>query len=338
MDVGKIPVNVYLDLSKAFDTLIHSTLLHKIKHYGIDGLAYKLNKSYLENRKQFDEFNKECSEMKSIKNGVPQGSILGPLLFLIFINDIPNASNIFNFLVYADDTTLYCCLEDINHVNKQAILNQELDQIHNWLIANGLKLNRNKSKYMVFAKPNRNIPIIELHIDTANIDKVQNFNFLGLHVSSDITWNLHMDEVSKKISRITGILKKLQLIVPKNILLTIYNTLILPHINYGLLVWGNQSGKILQLQKKAIRAVSCAGYISHTEPLFKFYDILKVNDIYKYKLLTLNYNIKRLNVPVYLSKFLPDVSHGARNYEIRNPRLQPPVHIHDSLQELVDIS
>ena len=276
MDVGKIPVNVYLDLSKAFDTLI-------------DELAYKLIKSYLENRKQFVEFNKECSEMKSIENGVPQGSILGPLLLLIYINDIPNASNIFNFLMYADDTTLYCCLEDINHVNKQAILNQELDQIHNWLIANGLKLNTNKSKYMVFAKPNRNIPIIELHIDTANIDKVQNFNFLGLHVSSDITWNLHMDEVSKKISRITGILKKLQLIVPKNILLTIY----------------------------------------HTEPLFKFYDILKVNDIYKYKLLTFYYNIKRSNVPVYLSKFLPDVSHGARNYEIRNPRLQPPVYFHE---------
>ena len=135
--------------------------------------------------------------------------------------------------------------------------------------------------------------------------------------------------MSKKISRITGILKNLQLIVPKNILLTIYNTLILPHINYGLLVWGSQSGKILQLQKKAIRAVSSAGYISHAEPLFKFYDILKVSDIHKYKLLTLYYNIKILNVPVYLSKFLPDLSHGARKYEIRNPRIQPTVHIHE---------
>ena len=79
MDVGKTPVNVYLDFSKAFDTLVHSTLLHKIKHYGIHGLAYKLIKSYLKNRKQFVEFNNKCSEMKNIRNGVPQGSILGPL-------------------------------------------------------------------------------------------------------------------------------------------------------------------------------------------------------------------------------------------------------------------
>ena len=175
--------------------MIHSTLLYRKKHYGIDGLAYKLIRSYLENRKQFVEFNKECSEMKNIENGVPQGNILGPLLFLTYIDDIPNASNIFNFLMYADDTTLCCCLEDINHVNKQAILNQELDHIPNWLIVMGLKLNTNKSKYMVFGIPNKNIPIIELHIDTGSIDKVQNFNFLGLHVSSDITWNLHIDEV-----------------------------------------------------------------------------------------------------------------------------------------------
>ena len=186
----------------------------------------------------------------------------------------------------------YCCLEDIDHVNEQAVVNQELHQIRNWLIAYGLKLNTNKSKYMIFSKPNKNIPFLRLRINNANIDKVQNFNFLGLQVSSDITWNLHIDEMSKKISRITGILKKLQLVMPKNVLLTIYNTLILHHINYCLLVWGKKSGKILQLQKKAIRAVSCAGYISHTEPLFKLYDILKVNDIYKYKLLILYYNAK----------------------------------------------
>ena len=130
--------------------------------------------------------------------------------------------------------------------------------------------------------------------------------------------------MSKKISRITGILKKLQLVMPKNVLLTIYNTLILHHINYCLLVWGKKSGKILQLQKKAIAAVSCAGYISHTEPLFKLYDILKVNDIYKYKLLILYYNAKNCIFHYRSSIFLPNLSEGARYYEIKNPRLQPP--------------
>ena len=127
--------------------------------------------------------------MKYIKNGVPQGSILEPLLFLIYINDIPNVSNVFNFLMYADDTTLYCCLEDIDHVNKQAVINQELQKINNWLIANGLKLNTNKSKYMIFGKPNKNIPVLPLRINNANIDAVHNYNFLGLlqQVSSDIT-------------------------------------------------------------------------------------------------------------------------------------------------------
>ena len=102
---------------------------------------------------------------------------------------------------------------------------------------------------MIFGIPNKNIPVLQLRINNANIDQVQNFNFLGPHVCSDIPWNLHINEMSEKISRIIGILKKLQLVVPKHILLTIYNTLILPHINYCLLIWGNKSGKILQLLK-----------------------------------------------------------------------------------------
>ena len=100
-----------------------------------------------------------------------------------------------------------------------------------------------------------------------------------------------------------------------------------------MLVWGSKSGKILQLQEKAIRAVFCAGHISHIEPLFKFYDILKVNGIYRYKLLNLYYNAKKSNIPIYISTFLPDLSQGARNYEIRNPRLQNPVHIHEYITE-----
>ena len=155
MDRVKTPTNLYLDFSKAFDTLVHSVLLHKCKHYGIDGLAYKLIESYLENRKQYVEYNAQRSDIKSIKNGVPQGSILGPLLFLIYINDLPNASHVFDCLMYADDTTLFCCLEDIKSINKQDVINEQLQRIHDWLTANGLKLNTTKSKYIMFRKQNK---------------------------------------------------------------------------------------------------------------------------------------------------------------------------------------
>ena len=218
-DIGKTPVNLYLYFSKAFDTLVHSILLHK--HYGIDGLAYKLIESYLENRKQYVELNSERSDIKSIKNRVPQGNILGLLLFLIYINDLPNASHVFDCLMYADDTTLFCCLEDIKSINKQGVINEELQRIHDWLIANEFKSNTTKSKYIMFRKQNKNIPSFNIHINNVNIESVQNFNFLVLHLSSDMTWNFQINEVSKKISRNIGILKKLQLIVPNNILLTI---------------------------------------------------------------------------------------------------------------------
>ena len=113
LDLKKIPINLYLDLSKAFDSLSHEILLRKLQHYGICGAAINLMASYLKNRKQFVQFDGYKSDMKTICNGVPQGSILGPLSFLVYINDFPNASKVFNFLMYADDTTLYCCLEDI---------------------------------------------------------------------------------------------------------------------------------------------------------------------------------------------------------------------------------
>ena len=184
----------------------------------------------------------------------------------------------------------------------------------------------------MFRKQNKNIPLFNIHINNVNIESVQNFNFLGLHLSSDMTWNFHINEVSKKISRNIGILKKLQLIVPYHILLTIYNTLILPHINYCLLSWGSKPDKIFQLRKRAVRAISGANSKSHTEPLFKFYNILKVDDIFTYKLLTFYWKAKQAQLPKYLSKFLPELSEGANKYAIRHPRLQPLVHKHEYIK------
>ena len=130
MDKNRTPTNIYLDLSKAFDSLSHYILLNKLQHYGLCDVALNLLKSYLTNRKQFVQYNEYSSDMKYSHNGVPQGSILGPLLFLIYINDLPNSSELFNFLMYADDTTLYCCLEDITSENKAHTLNIELEGVH----------------------------------------------------------------------------------------------------------------------------------------------------------------------------------------------------------------
>ena len=111
------------------------------------------------------EFNAERSDIKSIKNGVPQGSILGPLLFLIYINDLPNASHVFDCLMYDDDTTLFfCCLENIKSINKQDVINEQLQSVHDWLTVNGLKLNTTKSNYIMFRKQNKNIPLLIIHI------------------------------------------------------------------------------------------------------------------------------------------------------------------------------
>ena len=146
----RTPTNIYFDLSKAFDSSSHTILITKLKHYDICDVALKLLKSYLENRKQYVQFENCTSDMKSIRNGVPQGLIVGPLLFLIYINDFPN------FLRYADDTTLFCCLEDITSDNKEVVLNNELQRVHSWLKAIRLSLNVKKTKYnMLFCKQKR---------------------------------------------------------------------------------------------------------------------------------------------------------------------------------------
>ena len=249
IDANEIPVNVDINLSKAFDSLDHNILLSKLKFYGVTGVSLDLMSSYLSNRRQFTQFNTTLSEFLDIKQGVPQGSILGPLLFSIYINDLPSSSNLFEFLMYADDTTLYCSIDKLATHNINNVINEHLDKVNVWMNSNKLVLNSKKTKYMLFHKYNKTLPNLKLSINGRTIDQVTRFNFLVLHLNSQLTWHTHIEEIFKKISRVTGILYKMQNILPAKILLSLYNTLILPHINYCILSWGKENDDILLLQK-----------------------------------------------------------------------------------------
>ena len=149
LDKGKIPISIFLDLSKAFDTLDHVILLQKLNYYGIKSVELKLFKDYLQNRTQYVSYDKTNSDMYRISTGVPQGSILGPLLFIIYINDLCNASRLFRMIIYADDTTLYSTLDVFgNYISKN--LNIELTKIADWLKLNKFSINIKKTNSWYF--------------------------------------------------------------------------------------------------------------------------------------------------------------------------------------------
>ena len=181
---NKIPTAVYLDFSNAFDTLSLEILLNKLKYYGFTGVALKLINSYLTDRTQFLFISSDkISEKIDVTMGIPQGSILGPLFFSIYINEIMKASIKFKYIMYADDTTLYFNLEDFNEQDKESAINNELQKIHDWLQRNKLTLNVAKTKFMTFHK-RREVPDLKLSLKNKDIDKVNTFSFLGILVDS----------------------------------------------------------------------------------------------------------------------------------------------------------
>ena len=321
-----IPINFYLDLSKAFDSIDHTILLSKLTYYGFNDMAIKLIKDYLYGRYQYVQIDELLSHKLPIKVGVPQGSILGPLLFNIFINDITYSSAKFNFIMYADDTTLNSTLESFGNINNtayiQTAINNELDKIVKWLDLNKLCLNVSKSRFMLFHKPPKVIPQLEFCVKQNIIEYVENFTFLGLTIDCQLTWKNHINLISLKISRVIGILQKLKYMFPSCILKTLYSSLIFSQMNYGLLAWGTKSDKIVMQQKRAIRIVNLERPTAHTEPLLKSMNQLKLMDLYKTKLLTMYYKLYRNQLPQYFEQFLPQ--YGTSRYPLRYDGLHMP--------------
>ena len=328
MEKKQVPFAIFMDLSKAFDTLNHEILLTKFKYYGIYGTSLNLLESYLKNRFQFVSLNNTNSKYNLITSGVPQGSILGPLMFLIYINDLPLASNKFKFINFADDTTLLSNLNDFNsNFKNQDIgknINEELSKIIFWLESNGLTINKQKTKFMLFHNKGKKFLVPTIIIEDIKIELVENFNFLGLLINKQLSWEGHLYNISNKISKIIGIMSKIKYFVPKSCLMNLYTALIMPHINYCILVWGHTNKKIFKLQKKAIRIINLAPFICHTDPLFKSSNLLKVNDIYKLNQMKFLYKLVNNTLPLYFNTFTyisgSDVHHylTRSNHKLRN--------------------
>ena len=207
LDNGEVAVGVFLDLSKAFDTVDHSILFDKLEHYGIRGLSLKWVMNYFSNRLQFVEYNGHVSSRTNISCGVPQGSILGPLFFLLYINDINNASKILQLILFADDTNVFLSHKDADCLAN--ILNTELNKLSIWFRANKLSLNLKKTKFMVF-KPSqkRKSHDIQLLIKDFKLDQVKETIFLGVILDENLNWKSEISHAANKVSKSIAIIRK----------------------------------------------------------------------------------------------------------------------------------
>ena len=233
----------------------------------------------------------------------------------------------FYTLYYANDTNINSTLDSFgNDTEKiQNSIISDLKKVCKWLDVNKLCLNFSKSEFMLFQIPQKRVPNLLFNIDKMHIEQVTGFNFLGLIIiDTNLYWKAHFNAISTKISRIIGLLHKLKYIFPKQLLNSIYNSLIMPHLNNSLLAWGIKSHKIEQLQKKAIRVLNSKSPIAHTEPLFNFIKMNqpKLSDLYTYQHLKLYYRLYRNILPRYFDNFLPEF--GIHNHTLRNDLIRLP--------------
>jgi len=248
------------------------------------GTALKWLESYLNNRKQVLSFHNHVSEELTINCGVPQGSILGPLLFLIYVNDLPNVSEKLFSVLFADDTNVF--ITGSNLLELANTLNMELKKLSSWLKINKLSLNIPKTHFMVFSNKHKQAHNINIEIDHEKVIECKNTTFLGILIDANLTWKPHIHNVCSKLAKCMGILSKAKHVLPRSAMVSLYYTLAYPYLMYCNEVWGCvQPSKLLKLnisQKKIIRIICNADYLDHTNNMFKELCILKFADINKY--------------------------------------------------------
>lgn len=322
-DEKKYTLGLFLDLSKAFDTIDHEILLAKLHHYGVRGVALKWLQNYLTDRNQYVEFKGTKSRSQPVTCGVPQGSVLGPLLFIIYMNDLPNALTHSSSILFADDTTIHHTHQDIDILF--ANMNIDLHYVTEWFKANKLSLNTLKTHFVLFHSKNMEIPahIPKVILANTEIQHVEQVVFLGLTLDSTVEWKAHIKNIEAKLSSSLYILRQVRNLLPSEILKTLYYSLIYSKLQYGIMHWGNKSvfaynvNRIISQLDKAVCAVCKTKYTRDTDPLFAKCKILKFDDIVALEMLKLMYCYSQSLLPSPIMNLFHD-NRDFHSYDTRH--------------------
>ena len=332
-------LGVFIDLSKAFDTLDHGKLITKLDNYGIRDNALRLIKSYLSDRKQFVNVLNEKSDELHVEYGVPQGSVLGPLLFLLYINDICNITDKGKFILFADDTNIFVAAE--TKIKAYDMANQVLLAVSNYMKVNLLHINVKKCCYMYFSPHKRNKNeenthnlnehnSLNLSINSKIINQVSHTKFLGVIIDDQLSWKPHIAALNKKLRSACGRIYRIKKCLPESLHNQIYHSLFESHLSYAISVWGgvsnNQLKPLFTTQKKCIRIIfgdyekyvdkfrTCARVRpigeqrlgskfyrkESTKPLFTKHGLLAVENLYRYRCILEFFKVIQSQVPTSL--------------------------------------
>jgi hypothetical protein len=304
---GKVVGMVAIDLKKAFDTVDHAILLEKLQFYGVRQNNLHWFESYLSDRRQFAEVNGSKSTPESVLTGVPQGSILGPLLFIIYTNDLPHCVNESQINMYADDTAIYFAHKSVKTIN--AVLNDDLNRVFEWFCANKVSMHFGKSVTMLISNPQKRRHLsnnVNVTTNGNNLENVSQLTYLGVLIDENLTFNDHITNVAKKVSRSIGIMKYCKFL-PKRVLIHMYNAFVLPHIDYCCTVFYPLSQtnvtRLQRLQNRALRLLLKAPPRTHIEDMLSELNFMSIKQRQLFNLLVFTWKIVNNHLPSYLCDF-----------------------------------